>query len=359
MCFKQKVLKPLLKWPGGKRSELSLIRESYQHTIPKTIDKYVEPFVGGGAFWLGLEANSYIVNDISNDLINLYSVVKNKDKSFIESILAVNLSWNELRDLTEANYSGLYNETISVTDIMKDLSLSVGGIDLFNTYFIKGFKTKLRNIKTHEAKSGKLSNDDLKDNIECALKSGLYTSIRSLYNSRKKMDGIKAMSFLFMREYCFSSMFRFNPKGDFNVPYGGISYNKKYPARTLDYFMSDELSIHMNKTSFYNEDFQSFVSKLILGKNDFMFIDPPYDTTFSSYDNREFVNEDQERLAWYLLNECKCNFLSIFKETDFIRSLYENKKSHVKCETFDKTYQVSFRDRNDKGVNHLIVYSVL
>lgn len=37
--------KPFVKWVGGKTQLLEEIREKY----PQTIEKYCEPFVGGGA----------------------------------------------------------------------------------------------------------------------------------------------------------------------------------------------------------------------------------------------------------------------------------------------------------------------
>lgn len=37
----------------------------------------------------------------------------------------------------------------------------------------------------------------------------------------------QAANFYFIREYCYGSMFRYNSKGEFNIPYGGMSYNKK------------------------------------------------------------------------------------------------------------------------------------
>ncbi len=44
----EKAVKPLLKWAGGKGQLLNEI-EHYYPFIPKGINKYAEPFVGGGA----------------------------------------------------------------------------------------------------------------------------------------------------------------------------------------------------------------------------------------------------------------------------------------------------------------------
>ena len=43
----------------------------------------------------------------------------------------------------------------------------------------------------------------------------------------------------------------------------------------------------------------------------------------------------------------------IIKNTDFIYNLYDNKGLNIK--SFDKTYLVSFMNRNDKNVEHLLI----
>ena len=40
-------MKPLLKWTGGKSSELPIIKKH----LPKKFDNFVEPFIGGGAVY--------------------------------------------------------------------------------------------------------------------------------------------------------------------------------------------------------------------------------------------------------------------------------------------------------------------
>jgi len=48
----------------------------------------------------------------------------------------------------------------------------------------------------------------------------------------------------------------------------------------------------------------------------------------------------------------------IIKKTDFILSLYEDKDLFIN--SFDKKYLVSFMNRNDKDVQHLLItnYSI-
>ena len=43
----------------------------------------------------------------------------------------------------------------------------------------------------------------------------------------------------------------------------------------------------------------------------------------------------------------------VIKNTDFIFNLYDNAKLNLS--SFDKKYLVSFQNRNDKNVNHLMI----
>lgn len=81
-------MKPIIKWAGGK-SSISPDIESFLPTDikeSKEINKYIEPFFGGGGFLFYLLSNGYNINkiyisDLNYKLYNFYSVIKN---DFIE-----------------------------------------------------------------------------------------------------------------------------------------------------------------------------------------------------------------------------------------------------------------------------------
>ena len=56
-------MQPLIKWPGGKTSELEIIKKHF----PKSYNRYVEIFFGGGAVYFDLCPESAIINDISKN----------------------------------------------------------------------------------------------------------------------------------------------------------------------------------------------------------------------------------------------------------------------------------------------------
>ena len=79
MIRKDKI-KPILKWAGGKTSELPVIHQY----MPKDFKSYYEPFIGGGAVWLSVDASHPMyVNDFSSDLISLYQNIQKQSPDFL------------------------------------------------------------------------------------------------------------------------------------------------------------------------------------------------------------------------------------------------------------------------------------
>ena len=176
-------------------------------------------------------------------------------------------------------------------------------------------------------------------------------TIRELYNSKTGVTGVRTAAFYFVREYCYSSMFRYNSRGQFNVPYGGISYNRKNFADKIESLKDAQLQKYLKETKFYCMDFEAFLGDVRPEKEDFIFLDPPYDSDFSTYSQNPFDRECQKRLQQYLLTT-PANFMLIIKDTPFIRSLYEK---DFNITEYGKNYTVSFKSRNKKAVRHLMV----
>ncbi len=69
-------LRPILKWAGGKRSLVPRILQE----LPKQIETYYEPFVGGAAVFLALAEEKRfkraVITDKNEQLVNLYKVVR-------------------------------------------------------------------------------------------------------------------------------------------------------------------------------------------------------------------------------------------------------------------------------------------
>ena len=73
---------PVVKWVGGKRQLLPQILP----LIPKRMTAYCEPFLGGGAVLFALQPRRALVNDLNQDLITVYRVIKENADALIEHL---------------------------------------------------------------------------------------------------------------------------------------------------------------------------------------------------------------------------------------------------------------------------------
>lgn len=374
MTKKENNLSAIIKWAGGKEKELKKILPN----IPCDINSYYEPFVGGGAVYTAINANNYFINDKSHELIKLYSNIANNNSLFYEYVAVIISAWDSPCDVSYT-FDNLVNDYIvnrggdNFDEVMK---LSVkktlhDNDDFFNNILPNNDEWKLKTFLLSlnklafakiarmakvEMKRGLMPNNDIYDNIATAYMGALYTHFRMLYNIKlmeNVNDDFASALFFFIRNYSYSGMFRYNANGEFNVPYGGIAYNKKSLAKRINYYKSIELKKLFDKTSIDNEDFEVFFRKYNLSENDFVFLDPPYDSEFSTYAQNEFTRDDQMRLANYLINDCPAKWMIVIKNTPFIYSLYS--KDNLNIKMFDKQYLVSFMNRNDRQAEHLMI----
>lgn len=368
------MMNPLIKWPGGKSGEINKIKQY----IPK-YDRYIEPFFGGGALFFYLNPCRAAVNDISQSLIQFYGLIKSQDRLFYDMLLCYNNSFCNLIDICSDNYMDVFNlySKLSSKIINKDeMELQLSELLLSWTDKINsGFSEKLlldkkeflqqikesvsdkiqRTIKNNERKS--FSAEDLKNNLITGFASGYYMYFRKVYNDinleRIKTPSLqyKIANFCFIREYCYGSMFRYNRKGEFNIPYGGMTYNKKNFKSKIENMFNEAVENIFKNTDIYCLDFEDFIKDSHLTSRDFIFLDPPYDTDFSDYEGKDFTKEDQERLA-YTLKKTVAQFILVIENTDFIYSLYKDKFNIL---SFNNRYTYNVRSRNERSAEHLLI----
>lgn len=370
----------LIKWPGGKKNEIKYIKD----LIPK-FDNYVEPFLGGGALFFDLKPKKSYVNDISTDLIQFYQLLSQEDtrKILREILLSYNEYWNDIKKIHEKLYSkikNIYDKFKNGEIDKKELKEQINSfIDNNINLFICDFPDNIylnKNVYSNEIKRSFVSkiqrtvkldlnkpftDEQIKDNMETALKSAFYMHERYklnkiAFNEIQVSREENTANYYFVREYCYGSMFRYNKNGEYNIPYGGMSYNKKNFKDKIDnLFLSETYNI-LHNAHISNCDFEDFLNHYNFTENDFIFFDPPYDTEFSTYDDNSFTLEDQKRLANCIYN-LKAKFIFIIKKTDFIWDLY-NDKEGIYIEVFDKKYSYNVRGRNDRDVEHLIIHNL-
>jgi DNA adenine methylase len=369
-------LSPILKWPGGKERELKYILPN----LPNTINRYYEPFVGGGAVYTTIEAKEYFINDKSNELISLYRSISDNDrKLFFSAIEEIAHNWNLLCNIIKKNkkffiktYNNFSSDIISEEKTKNKLLVFIfDNAEQFNGMFSENFNfdtsnflaelqinlfRKIVRMKKIEQRKNQLPEKDILDNMETALKSAFYMHFRYIYNNIEKYNinsCTKSAIFFFIRNFAYSGMFRYNSLGHFNVPYGGIQYNRKNLQRKINYLKSNALLSMLNDTTIESLDFEEFLCKYKPLKDDFIFLDPPYDTEFSTYTKNKFDQNDQKRLADFLINKCHAHWMLIIKNTNLIKKLYFSQGLNIQF--FNKTYLVSFMNRNNKEAEHLLI----
>ena len=149
---------PFVKWAGGKTQLLDTLKSNLPSGIGKTITKYAEPFVGGGAFLFSLlEEYSFeeiYISDNNKELMNVYGIIRDNCNELLD---ALGVLQNEYNALSAESQEQFYYE-----------------------------------------KREEFNEVELNDNAR----------IR------------KAALFIFLNKSCFNGLYRVNKKGKFNVPFG-------------------------------------------------------------------------------------------------------------------------------------------
>ncbi len=350
-------IKPFLKWPGGKESELGLLLPFF----PKNIDCYFEPFLGGGAAYFAAPARRFVVNDRSEDLMALYGFIQSVNTDFFTQLEALSQVWDTTAQVQPVDAAQLLKAVVTpgalLALVQRPLSavLQAAGVPgladdaTYERTMVEALKRKLKLVEsTQDADGAAMA-------LQTAMKAAIYLLVRRAYNAARcagELTTTRAVGFFFLREFCYSSMFRFSSKGEFNVPFGGYSYGRKSLATKIAAMRSTPVAQRFARTSFHCGDFGTMLDQETPGVDDFIFVDPPYDSVFSTYDNNAFEGSDQERLA-NALKATKARFMLVVKNTPLMQALYADSGLHLL--TYDMQYSVSFMNRNDRDVEHLMV----
>jgi len=214
--------------------------------FPKTINRFIEPFTGGGSVFLNVNANEYLLNDIDTNVINIHQFLieqSENPKAFFDSVFDI---------IQEYNLSHSYIKDIVPQELKDEW------------------------IKTYYAKFNKQGFDKLKTDYNLSTEK----SVLHLY---------------LLLIYGFNRMLRFNSKGEYNLPVGNVDFNKNTETALHDYFRLTK----QKNIQFYNLDFLDFFRQIEFQEDDFVYLDPPYLITFSEY-NKLWNEETEKRLLDFL-----------------------------------------------------------
>lgn len=257
-------MKPMIKYRGGKSKEIKF----FEDYIPADYNRYIEPFVGGGAVFFYLEPSTAIINDLNTRLIQFYNGVKNnytimrKELDVLSKIYAEN----------QSEYEALKNQTDSYIENKNET---------------------------------------------------LYYNLRDMYNGKVRGEFSNETLYFFINKTAYSGMIRFNSNGEYNVPFGRYrTFNSNV--------ITDKHNELLKRTEIYNQDYAEIFNKT--NSDDFIFLDPPYDCVFTDYgntvQNTDFSEDNHRKLAQDFKNLCSKTLLVIGK-TKLTETLY---KPYIKKE---------------------------
>ncbi len=108
-----KLVKPFLKWAGGKRQLLPEIKR-YLPQLAATAT-YYEPFVGGGALLFDLQPPNAVINDRNTELVNCYEVIRDSVDDLILELKQHKEKYSEdyYYQMRELDRKVVYKETAS------------------------------------------------------------------------------------------------------------------------------------------------------------------------------------------------------------------------------------------------------
>lgn len=247
--------KPFVKWAGGKRQIIDKLKEY----VPDEYDTYYEPFVGGGALLFELAPKKAVINDLNEELMNVYNCLCNEEK------------FKKMCNLLN-HYEAEHSEE---------------------------FYYEIRNKDKNKNAYNRLS------------------------------DYTKAARTIYLNKACFNGLYRVNSKNEFNVPFGKKTKINTYEGSNL-ITVSNYLT--MNDIKIQSVDFEE--SLKTAKKGDFVYIDPPYDSdtsTFNNYTEDGFGKEEQRRLAQVYKDLDKRGVYVMLSNhnTTLINELYKNYHIHI------------------------------
>ena len=168
-----------------------------------------------------------------------------------------------------------------------------------------------------------------------------FKQIRTDYNK-----GIKSWDMFYaMITNAFNYQIRFNKQGEYNMPFGRnrSDFNSSLEKKFIKFINK----LHELNIIFLNSDFRKLdISQL--GKNDFVYCDPPYLITCASYNEYEGWNNILESELLNLLDELNSKAIKFG-----LSNVLENKsKCNVILKEWSKKYNVHYLNNSYGNCNY-------
>lgn len=246
-------LKPFIKWAGGKGGVLEEIHKRYPEEFGTKVNKFVEPFLGGGAVLFDILSNYQLkeiyISDSNFELINAYKVIQQNVEKLISLLKKI-----------EDEYIHLDDEKRKIYYYEKR--------ERFNKYILK----------------------EIKDDIE------------------------GAALFIFMNRTCFNGLYRVNKSGLYNVPMGSYKNPKICDEENL-INISKKIKNITIKCENYFESLE-FIDEKTFVYFDPPYRPLTKTSSFTSYTLNPFDDKEQVKLAKYFKKLDKIGAKVILSNSD-------------------------------------------
>lgn len=259
--------------------------------VPRFSGRYVEPFLGGGALFFYLEPREAIINDINTKLMAFYQGVRDH--------------YGQLREELD-EVERVYTSNRAEFDALK---------------------------KQHPSERVEDKNEEL------------YYNLRAMFNGTAKKCYSDALLYYFINKTAYSGMIRYNAKGEFNVPFGRYQHLNTSAV-------TPSHSRLLQRATLCNTDYSEVFN--MCREDDFVFLDPPYDCTFSDYGNQEYkdgFNEENHRRLAADFAQLPCKAMMVIGRTPLTEELY----GKYIIDEYDKNYAVNIRNRFKAAAKHIVV----
>lgn len=98
--------KPFLKWAGGKTQLLDELLKK----VPEKTNRYIEPFIGGGAMFFALQPRAGVIADSNPELVNVYRCVADNVEQVIEHLEKLKNTESFFYKMRALNFNDLEKE---------------------------------------------------------------------------------------------------------------------------------------------------------------------------------------------------------------------------------------------------------
>lgn len=150
-----------------------------------------------------------------------------------------------------------------------------------------------------------------------------YLTIRHEFNNEPALPLLyRAVYFLYLNRHGYRGTCRYNLKGEFNIPFEKIA---------RPYFPEKEIRAFAEKARHATFVCAGFADTLkLVQRGDVIYIDPPYDGTFSKYHTQDFGRPEHIELSEDVLHLLNCGYPVVVSssDTEFTRELYADLEIH-------------------------------